>query len=67
MIFVTVHGEYQIEASDGVTRKFSPGSVLLIEDTAGGGHSTEITSAEDVIVLAAGLPAATPSSSSSAS
>jgi hypothetical protein len=60
MIFVTVQGEYQIEASDGVTRKFSPGSVLLIEDTAGGGHSTKITSAEEVIVLAAGLPAAAP-------
>ena len=67
MIFVTVHGEYQIEASDGVTRKFSPGSVLLIEDTVGAGHSTKVTSTEDAIVLAAGLPAATPSSSSSAS
>ena len=56
MIFVTVQGEYQIEASDGATRKFPPGSVLLIEDTTGAGHSTKITSAEDAIVLAVGLP-----------
>ena len=26
MIFVTVQGEYQIEASDGVKRNFAPGS-----------------------------------------
>ncbi len=58
MIFVTVQGEYQIETSDGVTRRFPPGSVLLIEDTTGAGHSTKITSAHDAIVLAAGLPAA---------
>ena len=58
MIFVTVQGEYQIEATDGATRKFPTGSVLLIEDTIGVGHSTKVTSAEDAIVLAVGLPAA---------
>ena len=67
MIFVTVQGEYKIEASDGVARRFPPGSVLLIEDTVGAGHSTKVTSTEDAIVLAAGLPAAAPSSSRSAS
>src|ERR1700747_3465764 len=30
MIFVTVQGEYEIRASDGVTRKFPVGSVLLL-------------------------------------
>jgi hypothetical protein len=40
------------EASDGATRKFPTGSVLLIEDTTGAGHSTKVTSAADAIVLA---------------
>jgi hypothetical protein len=57
MVFVTVQGEYRIEASDGVTRTFPPGSVLLIEDTTGTGHSTRITSAADAIVLAVELSA----------
>ena len=55
MIFVTVQGEYQIEAGDGATRRFPAGSVLLLEDTTGAGHSTKITSAEHAIVFAVGL------------
>jgi hypothetical protein len=56
MAFVTVQGEYQIEAS-GEIRKFPKGSVLLIENTTGTGHSTKVKSQEDAIVLAVGLPA----------
>jgi len=56
MICVTVQGEYQIEASDGATRKFPAGSVLLIEDITGIGHSTKVTSTENAILLAVGLP-----------
>ncbi|MFO1061950.1 MAG: hypothetical protein U1E53_33885 [Dongiaceae bacterium] len=58
MIFVTVQGEYQIEASDGAMRKFPVGRVLLIEDITGAGHVTKVTSTEDAIILAVGLPAA---------
>jgi hypothetical protein len=57
MAFVTVQGEYQITASNGETRKFPAGSVLLIEDTTGVGHKTKNISAGDTIVLAVGLPA----------
>ena len=57
MNFVTVQGEYQIIASDGETRKFPIGSVLLIEDTTGVGHMTKNINASDTIVLAVGLPA----------
>jgi hypothetical protein len=56
-IYVTVRGEYEVTTSDGVTRRFPPGSVLLIEDTTGAGHSTRITSDEDCFVFAVGLPA----------
>ena len=56
MAFVTVQGEYQITATNGETRKFPIGSVLLIEDTTGVGHMTKNISAGDTIVLAVGLP-----------
>lgn len=31
-------GEIEIETSDGETRQFGPGDVLLVEDTTGKGH-----------------------------
>jgi hypothetical protein len=55
MVFVTVRGEYEVTASDGSTRRFPPGSVLLLEDTTGDGHSTRIISAEAAIVFAVRL------------
>src|SRR5580698_11067421 len=55
-IFVTVRGEYQVTTGDGEVRKFPVGSVLIVEDTTGSGHSTKITSPEDCIVFAVGLP-----------
>jgi hypothetical protein len=58
-IFITVRGEYQVTAGDGSVRRFPTGSVLLLEDTTGTGHSTRITSGEDCIVFAVGLPTAT--------
>jgi phosphopantetheinyl transferase (holo-ACP synthase) len=59
-IFVTTRGEYQVTTSDGVTRRFPVGSVLIIEDTTGAGHSTKITSVEDAIGFAVALPAKAP-------
>jgi hypothetical protein len=58
MVFVTVKGEYQITVSDGETRRFPLGSMLLIENTSGLGHVTKNINAGDTIVLAVGLPAA---------
>jgi hypothetical protein len=55
MILVTTQGKYQVTTSEGVIRHFPVGSVLLVEDTAGAGHSSKITSAEDVIIFAVGL------------
>lgn len=57
MIFVTVQGEYEITASDGETRKFPVGSVLLIENTTGVGHTTRTSSSGNTVVLSIGLPA----------
>ena len=37
---VHVEGEVEVEVSDGEIRTFSPGSVVLVEDTHGRGHIT---------------------------
>lgn len=51
-VFCTMQGEYQVTASDGSVRLFPMGSVLLLEDTTGKGHSTRIISSEDALVFA---------------
>ena len=51
-VFCTAQGEYEITASDGDTRRFPPGSVLLLEDTYGKGHSTHIIGEEGGLVFA---------------
>jgi hypothetical protein len=55
-ILVTVQGEYEVTAGDGMKRRFPIGSVVLVEDTTGSGHSTKITSAGEPLVIAVGLP-----------
>jgi hypothetical protein len=51
-IFCTLQGEYEVTASDGGIRRFPTGSVLLLEDTWGKGHSTRITSNDGGLVFA---------------
>jgi uncharacterized cupin superfamily protein len=41
---VVVDGEFEIATTDGETRTFTPGTVLLIEDTTGRGHVTTVRS-----------------------
>jgi hypothetical protein len=43
-------GTVEVTASDGQSRRFGPGSLLLLEDTRGQGHSTRILD-EDVVML----------------
>ncbi len=50
-IFCTLQGEYEVTASDGTVRCFPAGSVLLLEDTWGKGHSTRIISKGDVLIF----------------
>ncbi len=54
-LLIEVTGEYAVTTSRGVTRRFSPGSVLLVEDTEGRGHSTRTVS--DGVALCVALPA----------
>lgn len=52
-VFCTLSGSYEVTASDGERRQFPPGSMLLLEDTTGAGHSTRIS--EEALVFAVTL------------
>jgi hypothetical protein len=46
-LFFVLYGEWEVTASDGETRRFGVGSVLLVEDTSGKGHSSRVVSETD--------------------
>jgi hypothetical protein len=50
-IFCTLQGEYEVTASDGEVRRFPIGSLLILEDTRGQGHSTRIKSQDGVLIF----------------
>jgi hypothetical protein len=54
-LFCNLRGEYEVKASNGERRTFAAGTLLLLEDTTGKGHSTRITSREDVLLVAVAL------------
>nr|VFJ95812.1 MAG: hypothetical protein BECKH772A_GA0070896_100929 [Candidatus Kentron sp. H]VFK00221.1 MAG: hypothetical protein BECKH772B_GA0070898_101829 [Candidatus Kentron sp. H]VFK04452.1 MAG: hypothetical protein BECKH772C_GA0070978_101829 [Candidatus Kentron sp. H] len=39
-------GVFQVRVGDGETRRFGPGDVLLLEDTVGQGHFSQVISKE---------------------
>ena len=42
-------GEFETTVSDGETRRFSAGSILLVEDISGKGHVSRVISQEDAL------------------
>lgn len=56
-LFVVIAGEWEIEASDGKKRTFSSTDVLLLEDTFGKGHNSQVTSPSDSLALLVELKA----------
>lgn len=54
-LFCTIHGEYEVTASDGTARRFPAGSLLLLEDTTGKGHAKRITGHDDMLIVAVAL------------
>ena len=55
-IFVVLQGAYEVTVGTGETRRFTTGSLLLLEDTTGAGHSTRIIGDEPCLIFAVGLP-----------
>ena len=56
LMAVYLSGTGTMEASDGEIRELRPGTILLAEDTTGKGHISEVTGAEDMLVLILMLP-----------
>lgn len=54
-LFCTLRGEYEVTASDGAVRSFPAGSLLLLEDTAGAGHTTRVVGEGEALVASVTL------------
>jgi hypothetical protein len=54
-LFCTLRGEYEVTASDGTVRRFPTGSLLLLEDTTGAGHTTRVVGDGDVLIASVTL------------
>lgn len=59
-IFFVLTGEWEVMASDGESRRFGPGSVLLVEDTTGKGHSSRVVSESDSLAAMVQIEVVTP-------
>jgi len=55
-LFAVLTGAWEVTASDGETRTFSKGDVLLVEDTTGKGHTSKVISEEESLSLLIVLP-----------
>ncbi len=56
-VFFYLSGELEAEVSDGEVRRFGPGSVVLVEDTTGKGHTSRVVGASSVLMAVVQLPA----------
>ena len=54
-LFCFLRGELEVTASDGETRRFVPGAVLLLEDTTGKGHATRVVGGAEFLILGVAL------------
>ncbi|MGH9883696.1 MAG: hypothetical protein ACRD6N_19910 [Pyrinomonadaceae bacterium] len=50
-LFVLVSGSWEIEASDGEIRIFSPNQTLLVEDTTGKGHRSKVVGDKESLAV----------------
>ena len=48
LVFVYISGKIEAKVSDGEVRVFGPGSVTLVEDTTGKGHTSRVVGDQDV-------------------
>ena len=48
---VMLEGKMEVEASDGTSRRFGPGDVLLVEDVTGVGHVTRTLGTAQRVLL----------------
>jgi hypothetical protein len=51
-----LRGEMDVTASDGETRRFGPGDLLLLEDVVGKGHASRVVGDEPFLILGVAPP-----------
>ena len=57
---ICLRGLVEVTASDGETRRISPGQMVLVEDLTGKGHITHAAGSEDHVALAVPVPDGVP-------
>jgi uncharacterized cupin superfamily protein len=50
-----LQGQVEVRASDGQTRRLSPGGLMLLEETTGKGHATRVVGDGQFLVLGVAL------------
>jgi len=55
--YIQLSGELEVTVSDGEVRRFSAGSLVLLEDTTGKGHLTRVVGSTKVEAVFVQLPA----------
>jgi hypothetical protein len=50
-LFVVISGEWEVRTSDGGSRLFGPGSIVLVEDTTGKGHASQVIGNSDSLAV----------------
>jgi len=51
--FICVEGKLKVTVSDGETRSFGAGAVILMEDSSGKGHTTRVSGSRDCVAAIA--------------
>jgi len=59
-IFCLMRGTAEVTMSDGATRRFRPGDLVIVDDTEGVGHSTRIVGEETIAFFGVVLADQTP-------
>lgn len=60
-IFCVMRGDVEVTVSDGEMRAFSPGDLIVLDDTGGKGHSTRVVGGEDLVLFGVVLAEQSPS------
>ena len=48
-VFIYISGQIEAKVSDGEVRVFGPGSITLLEDTTGKGHTSRVVGNQEVL------------------
>ncbi|MGE0026056.1 MAG: cupin domain-containing protein [Thermoleophilia bacterium] len=50
-VFCVMRGVVEVTTSDGEQRRFSPGDVIVLDDTRGRGHASRVVGVDDLLIF----------------